>query len=34
MIENRLNHHPRKRLGFKTLDEAFHSSLNLIALRT
>jgi hypothetical protein len=27
MIENRLNHRPRKRLGFKTHHEVFHSSL-------
>jgi IS30 family transposase len=25
MIENRLNHRPRKRLGFKTPHEVFHA---------
>jgi IS30 family transposase len=34
MIENRLNHRPRKRLGFKTPHEVFHASLNRVALRT
>jgi transposase, IS30 family len=33
MIENRLNHRPRKRLGFKTPHEVFHASLNRVALR-
>ena len=33
MIENRLNHRPRKRLGFKTPYEVFHASLNRVALR-
>ena len=34
MIENRLNHQPRKRLGFKTPHEVFHASLNHVAVRT
>ena len=34
MIENRLNHRPRKRLGFKTPHEVFHASLNRVASRT
>ena len=34
MIENRLNHRPRKRLGFKTPHEVFHASLNRVAVRT
>jgi IS30 family transposase len=34
MIENRLNHRPRKRLGFKTPHEVFHASLNRVAPRT
>ena len=34
MIENRLNHRPRKRLGFKTPYEVFYASLNRVALRT
>ena len=34
MIQNRLNHRPRKRLGFKTPYEVFHASLNRVALRT
>jgi putative transposase len=34
MIENRLNHRPRKLLGFKTPHEVFHASLNHIALRS
>jgi IS30 family transposase len=34
MIENRLNQRPRKRLGFKTLHEVFHASLNRVAVRT
>jgi len=33
MIENKLNHRPRKRLGFKTPHEVFHESLNRVALR-
>jgi IS30 family transposase len=33
MIENRLNHRPRKRLGFKTPHEVFHASLSRVALR-
>ena len=33
MIENRLNHRPRKRLGFKTPHEVFHASLNRVAVR-
>lgn len=33
MIQNRLNHRPRKRLGFKTPHEVFHASLNRVALR-
>ncbi len=33
MIENRLNHRPRKRLGFKTPYEVFHASLNRVAPR-
>ncbi len=34
MIKNRLNHRPRKRLGFKTPHEVFHASLNRVAVRT
>jgi IS30 family transposase len=34
MIKNRLNYRTRKRLGFKTLHEVFHASLNRIAVRT
>jgi IS30 family transposase len=34
MIQNRLNHRPRKRLGFKTPAEVFHQSLKRVALRT
>ena len=34
MIEDRLNHRPRKRLGFKTQHHVFHESLNRAALRT
>jgi len=34
MIENRLNHRPRKRLGFKTPYEVFHASLKHVAVRT
>jgi len=34
MIEKRLNHRPRKRLGFKTPYEVFHASLNRVAPRT
>jgi IS30 family transposase len=34
MIKNRLNYRPRKRLGFKTLHEVFHVSLNCVAVRT
>ena len=34
MIQNRINHRPRKRLGFKTPHEVFHASLNRVALRT
>ena len=33
MIENSLNHRPRKRLGFKTPHEVFHASLNRVAPR-
>lgn len=33
MIENRLNHRPRKRLGFKTPYEVFYASFNRVALR-
>ena len=33
MIENKLNHRPRKRLGFTTPHEVFHESLNRVALR-
>jgi IS30 family transposase len=33
MIQDRLNHRPRKRLGFKTPHEVFHASLNRVALR-
>jgi transposase, IS30 family len=33
MIQNRLNHRPRKRLGFKSPHEVFHQSLNRVALR-
>jgi IS30 family transposase len=34
MIENRLNHRPRKQLEFKTPHEVFHASLNRVAVRT
>ena len=34
MIENRLNHRPRKRPGFKTPHEVFYASLNRVAPRT
>jgi len=34
MIEKRLNHRPRKRLGFKTPYEVFHASLNRVAPHT
>ena len=34
MIQNRINHRPRKRLGFKTPYEVFHASLNRVAPRT
>ena len=34
MIQDRINHRPRKRLGFKTPYEVFHQSLNRVALRT
>jgi len=33
MIENRLNKHPRKGLGFRTHPEVFHQSLSRVALR-
>jgi IS30 family transposase len=33
MIENRLNHRARKRLGFKTPHEVFHASLTRVAPR-
>jgi transposase, IS30 family len=33
MIEHRLNHRPRKRLGFKTPYEVFYQSLTRVALR-
>jgi len=33
MIEKKLNHRPRKRLGFRTPHEVFHESLNRVALR-
>ena len=33
MIENKLNHRPRKRLGFKTPHQVFYESLNTVALR-
>jgi len=33
IIENKLNHRPRKRLGFKTPHEVFHESLNRVAIR-
>lgn len=33
MIQNRLNHRPRKRLGFKTPHEVIHASLNRVAVR-
>lgn len=33
MIEDLLNHRPRKRLGFKTPHQVFHESLNRVALR-
>lgn len=33
MIQNRINHRPRKRLGFKTPYEVFHASLNRVAPR-
>ena len=31
MIENGFNHRPRKPLGFKSPQEAFHASLNRVA---
>jgi len=34
MIQDLINHRPRKRLGFKTPHEVFHQSLNCVALRT
>ena len=34
MIQDRINHRPRKRLGFKTPYEVFHQSLNRVALCT
>lgn len=34
MIQNRINHRPRKRLGFKTPYEVFHASLKRVAPRT
>ncbi|WP_445778833.1 IS30 family transposase [Shewanella sp.] len=34
MIQDRINHRPRKRLGFKTPYEVFHQSLKRVALRT
>ena len=33
MIENRLNHRPKKWLGFKIPHQVFHASLNRVALR-
>lgn len=33
MIEQRLNHRPKKRLGFKTPYEVFYQSLTRVALR-
>jgi transposase, IS30 family len=33
MSENRLNHRPRKRLGFKTPHEVFHASFKRVAPR-
>ncbi|MFM2112328.1 MAG: hypothetical protein RLZZ271_988 [Pseudomonadota bacterium] len=33
MIQNRLNHRPRKRLGFKTPHEVFYASFKRVALR-
>jgi hypothetical protein len=34
MIQNRLNHCPRKQLEFKTPHDVFHTSLNRIATCT
>lgn len=34
MIEERLNHRPRKRLGWKTPHQVFHEALQRVALRT
>ena len=34
IIQNRLNHRPRKRLGFKTPHKVLQASLNRVALRT
>lgn len=34
MIQDRLNHRPRKRLGFKTPHEVFHALHKTVALRT
>ena len=34
MIQDRLNHRPRKRLGFKTPHEVFYASFNRVAPRT
>ena len=33
MIQDRLNHRPRKRLGFKSPHDVFHQSLSRVALR-
>ena len=34
IIEDRLNHRPIKRVGFKTRHQVFHESLNRVVLRT
>ncbi len=34
MIQDLINHRPRKRLGFKTPHDVFHQSLKRVALRT
>ena len=33
LIQDRLNHRPRKRLGFKTPHQVFYTSINRRALR-
>jgi len=33
MIQDIINHRPRKRIGFKTPHKVFHQSLNRVAIR-